>query len=283
MQLNVLDKNAARRFKRNHRLTLPVSYGYRAIGQEAFKGFTLLKSIRIPEGVAVIEREAFKNCTALREVALPSSLKAIGEGAFENCPCLEKVRLPARVRALPERCFKNDKRLTAVTTQGSLDAVAKDAFCNCVALEELPDLAGLGSIGDRAFYRCKGLCGTLVLPDSLHSIGDEAFLGTGISGLDLGKGVTTMGFKCFFRCRQLTEVEIPGNVRRIDEWAFHGCSSLKSMVMLYDPEIGDWLTNRCTTWYCPEGSPVVDYCRRHEYPVAFREPEAHDQNQTCYG
>jgi hypothetical protein len=275
-----LTKYGARQFKNNHQLTLLKSAGYISIGAESFKGFSVLKRVRIPEGVRVIKAAAFKNATALRQIILPESLYYIEEGAFENCTSLDEIVLPPGVTMIPPRCFRGDKRLKNVEIMGNVTEIGKDAFCNCIELSAMPKLDNVKYIGERAFYRCKGIEGVLNLPQSLRSIGDEAFLGTAIERLELGTGVRELGFKCFFRCRHLVQIEIPANVERIDDWAFHGCSSLKSMTMLYEPEIGDWLTNRCTTWYCPKNSKVIEYCQRHEYPCVTLELAGEEESDV---
>ena len=56
------------------------------------------------------------------------------------------------------------------------------------------------SIGSNAFYVCAGLTGSLVIPDSVTTIGDSAFDGvisSNFTGLTIGKGVTSIGTYAF--------------------------------------------------------------------------------------
>jgi hypothetical protein len=58
-----------------------------------------------------------------------------------------------------------------------------------------------------AFYRCTGLTGDLVIPNSVTSIGEEVFNGcTGLTSLTLGSGVTEIRREAFYNCKGLTSI-----------------------------------------------------------------------------
>ena len=165
---------------------------------------------------------------------------------------------------------------------GPVFRVGKDAFFNCEGIQEinLPD--SIEIIGTRAFYRCRGLTGELQLPRNLKAIEEECFLGLSISGIRWNDCLNVVGFKAFFRCRYLETVSIPENVQAIDEWAFHGCNRLKEIRFRHVPEMGEWLTNRSTTWYCPRGSSIVSYCQAFGYPCHFLEIEMDGQDEAIW-
>jgi hypothetical protein len=86
----------------------------------------------------------------------------------------------------------------------------------------LPD--SLESIGDDAFKDCTGITGTVTIPGSVENIGDGAFEGcTGITKVEIGDGVETIGESAFEGCSSLTTVEFPDSLTEIGSNAFKDC------------------------------------------------------------
>ena len=94
----------------------------------------------------------------------------------------------------------------------------------------LPD--SLTSIGDSAFYYCSGLT-NINLPDSLTSIGNSAFYGCrGLTNINLPDSLTSIGDSAFYGCRGLTEITIPENVVKLGKSVLSSCSVLaKASIM----------------------------------------------------
>ena len=81
----------------------------------------------------------------------------------------------------------------------------------------IPD--SLTSIGNQAFYGCTGLT-SVTIPDSVTSIGNQAFYGcTGLTSVTIPDGVTTIGLWAFYRCTGLTSVSIPDSVTSIGKYS----------------------------------------------------------------
>ena len=83
------------------------------------------------------------------------------------------------------------------------------------------------SIGDYAFYYCSGLT-SITIPNSVTSIGNNAFLRTGLTSITIPNSVTSIGDGAFQSCC-LTASTIPNSVTSIGDWAFEGCSGLTSI------------------------------------------------------
>ena len=64
------------------------------IGRRAFHECKILKSVGIPESVAVIGDLAFSRCDSLTDISIPSSLTHIGDYSFSHCASLRR----------PDRC-----------------------------------------------------------------------------------------------------------------------------------------------------------------------------------
>ena len=65
------------------------------INTDAFRFYTSLTSINIPNNVAIIGNEAFYFCTGLTSVTIGSGLTSIGTGAFRYCSSLTGVTVNA--------------------------------------------------------------------------------------------------------------------------------------------------------------------------------------------
>lgn len=79
--------------------------------------------------------------------------------------------------------------------------------------------AGLLVIGKGAFGGCISLK-TIILPDTLTTIGDEAFKESGLVSIIIPASVRVVGNGAFAMCSQLVYVEIQGENTVIHQDAF---------------------------------------------------------------
>ncbi len=85
---------------------------------------------------------------------------------------------------------------------------------------------GITRIGAHAFRGCVSVK-DLTLPDTLQTIGDAAFKGSGVSGtLVIPNGVTNMGTYTFAGCTGLTNLELRNSPNEIGDGLFSGCTNL---------------------------------------------------------
>ena len=85
-------------------------------------------------------------------------------------------------------------------------------------------------IGSHAFAGCDELTG-VVIPDTVTEIGAWAFAQTGLTGIDLPTGLTSIGENAFYGCYGLTSVEIPSGVTEIGAGAFCNCTGLTEVTI----------------------------------------------------
>jgi hypothetical protein len=88
------------------------------------------------------------------------------------------------------------------------------------------------SIEFGAFTGCAGLTGTLTIPNSVTSIGPDAFYGcSGLTSIIISKSVTSIGDGAFGRCTGLGNVILPA--RFADAYTNFGLTA--AQVIFYDP------------------------------------------------
>lgn len=82
----------------------------------------------------------------------------------------------------------------------------------------IPD--SVTSIGDYAFYDCKSLT-SITIPNSVTSIGDCAFSNCErLTSITIPNSATFIGDSAFFNCERLTSITIPNSVTSIGDFAF---------------------------------------------------------------
>ena len=145
---------------------------------------------RIPEGITTLCLEAFTGCSKLTSIDIPSSVKFIDMtwNQFGGCENLRSIRV--------------DSGNTVYDSRNNCNAIIETAtnklIAGCVNTMFPEDIT---AIGQCAFEGCGGL-NDVYLPNSVKTIEDGAFAGSG-----------------------LTSITIPSSVTYIHENAFHDTSA----------------------------------------------------------
>lgn len=86
------------------------------------------------------------------------------------------------------------------------------------------------SIGYHAFAGCVTTLTSIVIPNSVTSIGEGAFLYcNSLASIEIPYSVTSIGLEAFYCCSILTNIKIPYGVESLEEYVFNGCVSLASI------------------------------------------------------
>ena len=90
------------------------------------------------------------------------------------------------------------------------------------------DLVGVTKISKNAFYK-NGSVISITIPNSITSIGDEAFSNCRIAYVIIQSGLTIIGHYAFRECSYLKNIELPNSLTSIGMYAFSNCSALESI------------------------------------------------------
>ena len=132
--------------------------------------------------------------------------------------------------------FANQTITNVTMTLGkNLQYIDDNAFVKCKGLRkvEFESATALRSIGASAFENCDNLVQDVIFPDSMESVGANAFANTGILSLNTG-GTVSLETRAFSSCKSLVYVIMP-EVTTVAEsgtnYVFNGCTSLVSVDM----------------------------------------------------
>ena len=139
-----------------------------------------------------------------------------------------KAVFPQGQTIIDNVCSKH-YHLRSVTLPDSAKVIQAKAFYDCTNLCEinLPD--GLHTIEQDAFLGTA--LPTIRLPDSLVELGNRAFRNTGLFGAQLSNGLKELPDEAFRNCESLRRIQFPQSVVSIGSNAFHTCRVLKSVVL----------------------------------------------------
>ena len=167
--------------------------------------------------------------TTLKRVVVPDTVVSLGY-AFSLCKALTDITIPSSVTHISGNPFWYTPWLEnklaespAVVVNNILvtyDTEAKEAV--------IPD--GVTAIADYAFRGCP--IESVKIPDSVTSIGVGAFSGCdNLSEVDLPVNLKELGYAAFSSCYELRSVTIPDGVTKLNGGTFSGCENLENITI----------------------------------------------------
>jgi hypothetical protein len=144
---------------------------------------------------------AFSGCTELTSVTIPAGVTWIGshgyknEGAFSGCSKLTSITVHEDnedYSSVDGVLFDKDKKILFVYPAGKTGNFTMSDTCS--------------TISDRAFAGCIGLT-SITMTDSVTSIGNFAFSGTGLTSVSIPSGAN-FNLNMFSGCENLEDIEL---------------------------------------------------------------------------
>ncbi len=192
--------------------------GYNAFNTSEMDSEVAFRLI-IPEGVTDIDGDAFQCCHNATEIYLPATFTAELEGCFhhveaeilvaEGNPALlaqDGYLIDARTSTLLYAHLAASDTLPPVRRIGDC-ALINWGWANYPNWEAWPEYGqgltltipeGVESIGGYVIYDSVPIISRLVLPDSLTELAPHAFLGTALTDIEFGTGLTRIPEGCFY-------------------------------------------------------------------------------------
>ena len=238
-------------------------YGFGMYDYGPFCGCTNLKTVKLEKGLTQIAGNLFMRCYGLEDIDIPDTVTTIGENAFKLCTSIKSVTIPDTVTYIGSQCFESDKELanvklssnikrmesgafgnctslTEITIPKSLEEAGREygfgmydygPFCGCTNLKTVKLEKGLTQIAGNLFMRCYGL-EDIDIPDTVTTIGENAFkLCTSIKSVTIPDTVTYIGSQCFESDKELANVKLSSNIKRMESGAFGNCTSLTEITI----------------------------------------------------
>lgn len=115
--------------------------------------------------------------------------------------------------------------ITTAVVPSSVTKLREYAFYNCEHLEDLQFEGDVTSIETRALSGTTSL-ENFTIPNTVRSIAQYAFTGSGITTATIPEGVETIASRTFEDCAKLSNVTIPTTVQTIEAYAFRNCTRL---------------------------------------------------------
>lgn len=204
----------------NNNTEFAVTNGSKYISDKDYSGNVVIPSSVEYNGniynVTSIGYVAFYDCSGLTSVTIPHSVTSIGDYAFSGCSRLSSITIPLSVTSIGESAFVNCSGLTSIMVESDNKIFDSRNDCNAI-IHTSSNTLKLG-------------CKNTIIPNSVTSIGDDAFYGcSALTSITIPQSVTSIGESAFGKCSSLTSFTIPNSVTSLSDHIFSYCNSLTTI------------------------------------------------------
>ena len=216
------------------------------IAESAFKDFTALKEINLPEDIDFIGADAFLNTAYYNDSSnwvfnvlyldnylvkantridghypINNNTTVIADAAFNGCNGLTSIAISDNIKIIGNNAFENCSGLTSITIPDSVMSIGNSAFSGCSNLikietdSENPNYFSQDGIlysrkNTEFVHIPANLQGNVTIVDGIANIEDSAFSGrSGLTSVIIPDSVTSIGSDAFEGCSGLISITIP--------------------------------------------------------------------------
>lgn len=186
-------------------------------------------SFVFPEGVKEIGNYAFSNCRNLTEITIPETVESIGTGAFQGCAGLTEIAIPEGVERIEVNTFSGCNNLAGITIPGSLKSIGTGAFTECWSMTNI-HIASIQAWAGILFESKESFPTNYFTP--AHNNPTRLYIGNEeVTEVEIPGGITSIGNYAFYKCRNITSVALPQGITSIGNYAFCGCSGMTGITI----------------------------------------------------
>ncbi len=177
-----------------------------------------------------IYKRAFSNFSNINSIIVPDSMINIGEAAFYNCSNLTSITLPYIGECLEKAYYTHFGYIFGAVSYSENSQYVPDSLKKVI-------ITGGTSISEHAFEDCSNLT-SISLPNSVGSIGEDAFSGCGNlqyneydNAYYLGNEDNPYLVLVKAKSKDISRCDINGNTKFIYQLAFYQCGGLISITV----------------------------------------------------
>ena len=149
-------------------------------------------------------------------------------GADDEVIPLEATHILVQARVIRRNAFRNHRNIVEVICDEDVERVEEGAFFQCPSLKRVI-MRGVKAVEQNAFQDCRSL--EDVESGKLKIIGTCAFAGCASLRIINLQSARIVGRAAFACCESLMDVKVSIKLKRIGEFAFRNCYSLKRITL----------------------------------------------------
>ena len=159
--------------------------------------------------------------------------------------------------------------LTIPVSVKKIEGISSIEFSSLIVVEGNPvydSRNNCNAIIETATNKLLHGCKNTVIPSSVTSIGDRAFMDcSGLTSISIPSSVTSIGNSAFYGCSGLTSISIPSSVISIGSSAFIWCSGLTTITVDADNSVYD-SRNNCNAIIKTATNELISGCKNTVIP-----------------
>ncbi len=236
-----------------------------SIRESAFSGCSKLTRVILPPKLTHLAPKTFQNCTELEVLIIPPSVQTIDNGnynannPFGGCSKLRKIVvdnldswlnlsfygdtqpfndyhlyvgeqelkdlvIPSHINSLKKYAFQNCTGLESITIPEHVTSIGSSAFAGIGTVKKLTVASGMLSLGRYALSGC--------YPEIIEVPSMDIWMNT-ISKNIMDNGSTIFQYQLIIDGNVVEDLCIPEGITSVDERAFCGCTSIKTVSFPY--------------------------------------------------